>query len=196
LATVNSPETHGYHGYISPFLHRSPNMRNSFQAHDRHIYEPEIHMSSHLQKLLEPTSLKQVVANCANAIKSYGLDKFDAIAVSGTSGTLVGGILSLELGKPLIVVYQNATRYSPVGAQGAYSNKRYIIVDDFVFSGKTVRLIASEVLTQFPQAVPTAIFAYLDEDYRAPLQPLTFHRKLRLDPPSADIPEYRTYKSV
>jgi hypothetical protein len=71
--------------------------------------------------------------------------EFDFIAVSGMSGVLVGAPAALRLHKPLVVVRKNedANDHHLGGTVIGYPEARgsYVVVDDFVCSGKTLRFI-------------------------------------------------------
>lgn len=91
-------------------------------------------------------ALKHAKANkiLANSLKNLrGLD-FDAIAFTGVSGALVAPALAYNLGKGLIVV-RRGPRHSGWALEGHINASTYIIVDDFLCSGNTVKRIARAV---------------------------------------------------
>lgn len=72
----------------------------------------------------------------------YKTRRFYSIVMTGSSGTLVGGIVAAALGKPVMVTSK------PHGkgrhTQGVIG-QRYIVIDDFISSGNTVNHILKEV---------------------------------------------------
>lgn len=96
-------------------------------------------------------TVTQAVAN----IKRYfadgvcpGRDKPDFIAVCGASGLSVGAIIAYELGVPCVIVRKvEEARNSHCGGQmltpAAVPNNesKYVIVDDFIAGGNTVKYI-------------------------------------------------------
>lgn len=80
--------------------------------------------------------------------------EFDSIAVRGTSGLLVGPAVADRLNKRLVVVRKGAeghhsdrTVETPNRDGDAYREtvSRYVIIDDFISEGETVRAIIKEV---------------------------------------------------
>jgi len=92
--------------------------------------------------------------------------KFDAIAFTGTSGAALAYILSYTLKKPLICVRKRDNSHSSMNIEGCVSAKSYIIVDDFIDSGRTVKNIMNKIGKRMPEAKPVAIFLYDDWGYK------------------------------
>jgi orotate phosphoribosyltransferase-like protein len=73
--------------------------------------------------------------------------QFDAIAFTGCSGSAIAYILAMEYQVPLIYIRRenersHGFRVEGTAGQGIY---RYLIVDDFVSTGATVRRIIKEI---------------------------------------------------
>lgn len=74
-------------------------------------------------------------------------DSFDAIAFRGMSGAIPAGILSIMLEKPLILVRKSRNdNHAGCLVEGDSAAKTYIIVDDFICSGETIKAIVKGVL--------------------------------------------------
>ena len=140
----------------------------------RHYYEgntylmpesavPVLHATSHMQEMLGPKEFARTFANLVASIDRSGL-KPSSFAIAGTSGSLLGGALSLHYKKPLFVVHQTATKTTPAGVQGYYNVPDYVIVDDLMFSRKTAENIESAMRTQFPECKLKGLFLYLEEE--------------------------------
>lgn len=97
-------------------------------------------------------------------IKVEGFE-YDAIAVRGVSGLMVGGILSLRLNKPLVVVRKTKGEHSEHIVEGVRRDgMRYLIVDDLVCSGATVNDIMAQIeaINHGAQCVGVVVY----EEYR------------------------------
>jgi hypothetical protein len=101
-----------------------------------------------------------------NQLVTFLQDKshlFDAIAFRGMSGALIGPVLADRLDKKLIMVRKptDGESHSRMTVEGEKAD-RYIIVDDFVSSGSTVRaIIQALVHAEFTDQKPIAVMAYL-----------------------------------
>ena len=74
--------------------------------------------------------------------------KFDAIAISGASGFLIGPSLADILGKKLIIVRKGGER--PHGFVVEFSDicENYLIVDDIINTGNTIKRIIKTIKQQ------------------------------------------------
>jgi hypothetical protein len=119
--------------------------------------------ADYLYPLFHPDRLPWIIANAAKALKKDA-DQFEAIAFSGYSGALVAPQICAKLGKYPILVRKPKTEvghhsYSRVeGLDG--TGIRYIIVDDFVCSGATVRTIIEQMRANRPMSVCQGIFEW------------------------------------
>lgn len=104
-------------------------------------------IASHLQPSLDPNRRRATVENMAmtlnDQITNYGLT-FDAIAVRGVSGLLLGTAIADKFNKNLIVVRTHQAGHSGNMVEGP-KDGRYIIVDDLISTGKTVWIIAQTI---------------------------------------------------
>lgn len=94
---------------------------------------------------------------------------FEAIAFTGSSGAGLAYPLSYILKMPLIHVRKkgDSQNYFPV-IEGTISASSYIIVDDFISSGKTVRRILREIKENINnKPKPIGIFLYDADDFRS-----------------------------
>lgn len=85
------------------------------------------------------------------AVETLREVKFDAIAVRGMSGAIIGGAIAHELSKPIILVRKDdheEAHHSCMDVEGPIDwapPARYVIVDDFVSSGNTLRRIQDKI---------------------------------------------------
>lgn len=92
------------------------------------------------------TSLKNLSVEICKELRKTDRE-FDAIACRGVSGTVVGAAVASRLSKQLIVVRKpDVQSHSEYDVEGRpYGFFKYIIIDDFVSTGETVREIIRNV---------------------------------------------------
>ena len=104
--------------------------------------------SSYLNKVLNRAERKLVIATAVRKLRKIK-DKFDAIAVTGSSGLLIGPAVADKLDKELILVRKdkdNSHSCLAIEHDGiSQLDVRYIILDDMVASGDTVRAIHRKI---------------------------------------------------
>ena len=104
-------------------------------------YKPEI-IHDYSEDFLTPAKLRKAVQKCVRVIRKRKL-KFDAIAFRGLSGAVVAPMVALALKKTLIAVRKsNSHGIKVCGDLGAQS---YLIIDDFISSGVTIRKIVTGI---------------------------------------------------
>jgi hypothetical protein len=103
----------------------------------------EIIASGWLWEALNPERRREVVARAKHALSQL---HFDAIAVTGISGILVGSVIAMEMDKPLIIVRKRGEqRHSAFDVEGVFGGETYVILDDFVSSGSTIARVERKV---------------------------------------------------
>ncbi len=124
--------------------------------------------SSYLKDALDIKTLPKVVTQLANAILEKQLD-FNAIAFRGMSGALVTPMLCRRLNKGMIVCRKESEQSHGDACEGFLIGGNYIIVDDFISGGSTVRGIDETIekwrtkWIDIPQTSPfnlIAVFLY------------------------------------
>ena len=96
---------------------------------------------------------------------------FDTIAFSGHSGSAIAYPLSYRMGIPLICVRKSGenshfVKENPKLLEGHMTTKKYVIVDDFISSGDTVRRMLKTIKDNLPNAecVGMIMFKIRDRD--------------------------------
>lgn len=129
--------------------------------------KPKLRISSgYLTPVYDVKRLPNIIDKMEGLIKKLQKRKrVDAIAFTGTSGAAVAYPLSVKMGIPLICIRKaaDASHYSRL-YEGVTGVQQYIIVDDCIDSGDTVRRIKKEVKNHCPKAKPIGIFLY-NHDY-------------------------------
>jgi hypothetical protein len=100
--------------------------------------------SSYLEEVMDIKNLPQVVTSLADAIRRRKLD-FNAIAFRGMSGALVTPMLCRRLKKGMIVCRKDSEQSHGKPVEGYLVGGNYIIVDDFIGSGHTVKEIVKAI---------------------------------------------------
>lgn len=98
---------------------------------------------------LTPDSLRRVLPNIIRVLSYYS---FDAIAFRGLSGSLVAPIVAHMMDKTLLAVRKGEQCHSVHMVEGDHNARRYVILDDFISSGTTVREILKWVGREIPHA--------------------------------------------
>lgn len=120
-------------------------------------------VSRYLSPLLDPDRIKQEAAIIVEDLKYYREQvDFSAIAVSGVSGLILSGHLSIELDVALIVVRKTMEgTHSKNKVEGPMEG-RYIIFDDLICTGKTVERMIEDISNSNPYAEHVGTYLYND----------------------------------
>ena len=104
----------------------------------------------YLREALSPPAARDTIEKAVQEIRPYAA-KFDAIAVTGSSGLLIGPTVAYLLQKGVILVRKPGTStHSSRRVEGDDIYKRYIIVDDLISSGDTIERIKEATSSQWP----------------------------------------------
>ena len=119
-----------------------------------------------LHDLVNPKDLKIVCSTIAKQVKAdrknFGID---AIIVTGVSGNVIGGAISFLTGIPLIIVRKDEKNHSGYEIEYADSldrleNLRYIIIDDLIDTGSTIKRIQEKIDRKFNDNKLMKIYLY------------------------------------
>jgi adenine/guanine phosphoribosyltransferase-like PRPP-binding protein len=95
-----------------------------------------IYVSSHVQGVFELDKTKRLIPRAAKLLKDV---EFDAIAFRGMSGCLFAAPLAYKMGKPMLMVRKPGMSHTTMTVEGDKTARTYIIVDDFLDTGRTVQ---------------------------------------------------------
>lgn len=113
--------------------------------------------SCYLEKVMDPQNLPKVVRRFACVVRKSKIE-FEAIAFRGMSGALVAPMLAHHMKKGLLVVRKPSEQSHGAKVEGMIDAERYIIVDDFISSGKTVKEI-QETIHHYRKAINEPVSA-------------------------------------
>jgi hypothetical protein len=120
---------------------------------------------SYLEDALVPKLRKATIQRVVRHLRKR-IDEFDAIAVCGVSGLLIGTTVADKLDKPLIVVRKpdDKTTHSRLKVEGSLLG-RYLIVDDLVCFGGTVRRMVKAIKEHNEYAVCVGVYCFAEMYY-------------------------------
>jgi adenine/guanine phosphoribosyltransferase-like PRPP-binding protein len=118
-------------------------------------------MSIHTQYLTTIFDRDEFAAAIRAAMDDLSGVAFDSIAVSGNSGAIFGGALSVAMNKALFLVRKpRENSHSDYPVEGDSGARAYLFVDDCVASGATLRRVHQKMADHFPDAVFVGTYTY------------------------------------
>lgn len=121
----------------------------------------------HTSQILNHKNRNKIIIKAVCDLRK--VENFDSIVCCGTSGLLVVPQIAELLNKHIVIVRKRDERsYSSFGVEGV-APYRYIIIDDLICSGKTVRHIKNSIKDEHPRATCVGVYCYLPTEcaYRA-----------------------------
>lgn len=109
---------------------------------------------------LTPDRLARAIERTVAALTKSRI-KFDTIAFRGLSGSLVAAGVGIKLNKRLVAIRKGESSHGqPVEHAGWEPVVRYVIVDDLIASGGTVKAIQESVKSEWPKARLVGVALY------------------------------------
>ena len=101
---------------------------------------------SYTEDCFQPKKFKEVVDGMVKRLEPYR-GTFDAIAACGNSGITMASVISYLMEVPMTVVRKERDRNNHHGQDvtGYLGSGKYIIIDDLISSGETLRWILTEI---------------------------------------------------
>ena len=113
-------------------------------------YTPNYDHMDYMNVAMRPEVLRKALPKIKAILKDV---EFDAIAFRGMSGAILAPIIAMRERKSLIMVRKpKDDSHSSRTVEGDRGAKKYIIVDDFMQSGKTARAIKTAIADWAPKA--------------------------------------------
>jgi adenine/guanine phosphoribosyltransferase-like PRPP-binding protein len=138
-------------------------------------HHPEYEHSDYLYSCLRLEEYQLRLPKAKAILKKY---KFDAIAFRGMSGALVAAPLALAIKKTLIMVRKpedEKARHSTRAVEGDRGAQSFVIVDDFVSSGTTMKTMLRAIKKFNPEAVCIGYLGWQRCQKRLTLNPIPSH---------------------
>lgn len=120
--------------------------------------------ADYLKPLLISSSLKGVIEKTASFLLPFA-HLYDTIVFRGMSGALVAPGVAIQLNKNLIFVRKEKNHHSTQLVEGYFDVRRYIIVDDFVDTGRTVAKIIQKLKIFQEKARCVGLYLYYNDNY-------------------------------
>jgi len=118
--------------------------------------------AAHTSRVLNHKYRNSVIIKAICSLRKIEQD-FDSIACCGVSGLMVVPQIAEILNKNIIIVRKDERRYSEFYLEGV-SPSRYVIVDDLICSGLTIKRIINSIEEDTPRAKCTGVYFYLGEE--------------------------------
>ena len=128
------------------------------QTEDGHY----IQGSSHTCHVLNHKIRNKIIIKAVCDLRKI-VDSFDSIACCGVSGLMVVPQIAELLNKHIIVVRKGEKCYSEFRTEGV-APFRYIILDDLICSGSTVRRIKKTLKEEYSRSKCVGVYCYLPNE--------------------------------
>lgn len=118
--------------------------------------------SSHTCHVLNHKARNKIIIKAVCDLRKIA-DSFDSIACCGVSGMMVVPQIAELLNKHIVVVRKGEKCYSEFRTEGV-SPFRYIILDDLICSGGTVKHIKKVLKEEYSRSVCVGVYCYLPKE--------------------------------
>ena len=135
--------------------------------------------ASHTSRVLSHKYRNKIIMETYSYLKKLDIE-YDGIACCGASGMLVVPQIAELLKKNIILVRKQIDGYSDFLVEGA-NCPRYIILDDLVCSGGTVKHIIKNIKEEIPIAKCIGVYSYMRDQCAYRNMPQYCKRDLGID---------------
>lgn len=118
--------------------------------------------ASHTSRILSHKYRNKIIMTAYSYLSKIDI-KYSGIACCGASGMLVVPQIAELLKKNIILVRKKKDGYSDFLVEGANCS-RYIILDDLICSGNTVKHIMNSIKEECPSSKCLGIYCYMPEE--------------------------------
>jgi adenine/guanine phosphoribosyltransferase-like PRPP-binding protein len=118
--------------------------------------------ASHTCHVLNHKIRNKIIIKAVCDLRKISKD-FDSIACCGVSGLMVVPQIAEILNKNILVVRKDERRYSDFTTEGV-APFRYVVIDDLICSGKTIKHITDTIKEEYPRARALGVYCYLPEE--------------------------------
>ena len=128
------------------------------KTHDGKI----IQGASHTCRVLNHKERNKAIIKAVCDLRKV-VDSFDSIACCGVSGLMVVPQIAELLNKHIVIVRKGEKCYSEFRTEGV-APFRYIILDDLICSGGTVKHIKRVLKDEYPRAACIGVYCYMPSE--------------------------------
>lgn len=119
--------------------------------------------AAHTCRVLNHKNRNKIIIKAVCDLRKIA-DSFDTIACCGVSGLMVVPQIAELLNKNIVIVRKpDEKRYSEFYIEGV-SPFRYIVVDDLICSGNTLKWIRKAIREDNPKAICAGLYCYLPDE--------------------------------
>lgn len=121
----------------------------------------DLRCASWIVPLVDPARRRDAVSQTRHRISQL---KFDAVAFTGLSGSVIAGAVASEMDKYLYCVRKSEeNRHSGYQVEGPMTGLRYIVIDDFISTGATIKRVIELVAAHtYDKAVCAGVYLWKD----------------------------------
>jgi len=118
---------------------------------------------SYLDDFLKGKQISKAVATAEKRLQGI---QFDAIAVRGNSGLLIGAPLAAHLNKNIMIVRKKGERsHSMRDVEGwQHARQRVLLVDDFIETGSTLKYMYRKIMDYCVEPEVVGVYLYNSSD--------------------------------
>lgn len=155
-------------------------LQQSIEDHRRTPDGKIIQGASHTSRVLNHKYRNSVIIKAVCELRKISND-FDSIACSGISGLIVVPQIAEILNKNIVIIRKDSEkRYSEFHLEGV-APFRYVIVDDLICSGQTVRSIKNTIKDEYPRARCVGVYTYMPDECAYSANPALCKKDLGVD---------------
>jgi adenine/guanine phosphoribosyltransferase-like PRPP-binding protein len=118
--------------------------------------------ASHTCHVLNHKVRNKIIITAVTKLRKIS-SEFDSIACSGVSGLMVVPQISELLNKHIVIVRKGEKCYSEFRTEGV-APFRYIILDDLICSGNTIKHIKKVLKDEYPRSNCIGLYCYLPDE--------------------------------
>jgi len=118
--------------------------------------------ASHTCHVLNHKIRNKIIIKAVCDLRKISKD-FDSIVCCGVSGLMVVPQIAEIINKNILVVRKDERRYSNFTTEGV-APFRYVIIDDLICSGSTIKHITSTLKEEYPRSRCIGIYCYLPQE--------------------------------
>ncbi len=121
-----------------------------------------IQAASHTCHVLNHKARNKIIIRAVCDLRKIS-DSFDSIACCGASGMMVVPQIAELLNKNIVLVRKGEKCYSEHMVEGV-APFRYVIVDDLICSGSTIKDIKNKIKKEYSRATCVGVYCYLPHE--------------------------------